>query len=155
MPAPAFDALWRSHPALQNPPVIEPCSKNGKSNHANQCVIRMGICLTNAGVAISSFKGAFCWNGHGKNHPLRVEEFKLWLNSKDAPFGKAEISKRSVEGVQKSHHHYIGKEGIVVFRNFWGSGNAGDHVDLWNGNRVAHCGTDYFERSQGIWFWEL
>lgn len=156
MSPPSFATLWSNHPALQSPPVIEPCTTDGRSNHDNQCVIRLGVCLTASGISLASYRGAFCWSGHGRNHPLRVEEFKLWLNSDRVTFvGYADISKKDRRGTQKSHHAYTGRPGIVVFRNFWGAGNQGDHIDLWDGSVVAHGGTDYFERSQEIWFWQM
>ena len=47
------------------------------------------------------------------------------------------------------------KTGIVFFRNSWGRGNQGDHIDLWDGSRVRKGGLDYFERSQEVWFWPI
>ncbi|HYO94332.1 MAG TPA: hypothetical protein VER33_07460, partial [Polyangiaceae bacterium] len=70
-----FDALWANHPALKTPPIIEPCAKNGIANHANQCVIRLGVALSASGISLASYRGAFCWNGHSRAHPLRVEEY--------------------------------------------------------------------------------
>ncbi len=79
-----------------------------------------------------------------------------WLNTRDASFvGSAVISKRSKRGVQKSASDFAGKSGIVVCRNFWGTGNQGDHIDLWDGETLAHGAADYFNKSQEIWFWSL
>jgi hypothetical protein len=151
-----FDSLWRNHPALESPPAIEPCSTGGKRNHDNQCVIRLGVSFVRSGISLASYRGAFCWSGHGRQHPLRVEEMKLWLNSENATFvGYAEISRKDKRGHQASYHTYTGRRGIVSFLNFWGRGNQGDHIDLWDGSVVAHGGRDYFERSQEIWFWEM
>lgn len=101
--------------------------------------------------------GAFCWNGHSRAHPLRVEEFKLWLDSDDAHFVPyyAERYTRDAQGRQTTHQAFAGRRGIVAFMNFWGAGNTGDHIDLWNGSRIAHGDTSYFARSQEIWFWQL
>lgn len=151
-----FDQFWRNHPALQSPPVIEPCTTNGKSNHDNQCAIRLGVSMTASGVSLASYRGVFCWSSHGRIHPLRVEQLKLWLNSNDASFVPyAEVSKRDKRGHQKSFNAYSGHRGIVACLNFWGRGNQGDHIDLWDGSTMAHGGTDYFERSEEIWFWEM
>ena len=151
-----FDRLWRSHPALQTPPVITPCMTGGVSNHDNQCVIRLGLSMIGAGISLASYRGAFCWSKHKREHPLRVEQMKLWLNSESAKFVPyAEISKRDRRGHQKSHHAFSGRRGIVACINFWGRGNQGDHIDLWDGSTLAHGGDDYFQRSQEIWFWEL
>lgn len=79
-----------------------------------------------------------------------------WLNSEKVTFvGYADIAKRDKQGKQRSASAYKGKRGIVVCRNFWGSGNQGDHIDLWDGMTMAHGAEDYFSKSQEIWFWEM
>ena len=151
-----FDDLWNNHPTNQSPPLVEPCTTDGSPNFTNQCCIRMGVALTKSGIKISRYPGVFCWHGHGKKHPLRVEEMKLWLNSDRAKFvGKAKISRSSPAVPQKTFIDYLGKRGIVAFINFWGEGNQGDHIDLWNGESVAHGSRDYFERSEQIWYWKM
>ncbi len=67
----------------------------------------------------------------------------------------AEKYQRSSGGIQKAYHYFLRRTGIVVFRNFWGRTNTGDHIDLWDGSAVAKGNRDYFERSQEIWFWEI
>jgi Type VI secretion system (T6SS), amidase effector protein 4 len=151
-----FDLLLGNHPALESPPVIEPCSTRGNPNHVNQCVIRLGVSFVRSGISLASYRGAFCWSGHGRQHPLRVEEMKLWLNSENVTFvGYAEISRRDRRGHQASYHAYAGQRGIVAFLNFHGRGNQGDHIDLWDGSAMAHGDPDYFQRSQEIWFWKM
>jgi hypothetical protein len=153
---PLFADLWAHHPALQSPPVIEPCLTGGRSNYDNQCVIRLGVAMTGAGLSLSTFPGAFCWHGHGRKHPLRVEQFKLWLNSDRATFVPyAEKYKRDSRGRQTSYHAFLGRQGIAAFLDFWGANNTGDHIDLWDGSTVAHGDRGYFERSREIWFWPL
>jgi hypothetical protein len=111
--------------------------------------------MTTCGISLASYKGACCWHKHGKKHPLRVEEMKLWLNSSEATFiGYADVSKR-IKGVQKSYHAYSGKKGIVACRNFYGAGNQGDHIDLWDGTNMAGGNRDWFQPSEEIWFWEM
>jgi hypothetical protein len=146
--------MWKHHPARQNPPLIEPCV--GKTHFDNQCVIRLGVAMAKAGVDLASYRGTFCWNGHKRAHPVRVEEMKLWLDSKDARF--VPVSHKSVrprKGNQNSFHVYLGKRGIVAFLDFWGANNSGDHIDLWDGGQIAHGERDYFERSREIWFWKM
>lgn len=67
-----------------------------------------------------------------------------------------------------------GKRGIVFFQNYWGPGNQGDHIDLWNGSRltdwsswvrihsrlgasVLHAFADLsdYTKSQSVWFWPV
>jgi hypothetical protein len=151
-----FDTLWRNHPALQSPPVTDPCSTGGRSNFTNQCVIRLGMALTRSGIDLASYRGAFCWHKHGREHPLRVEQMKVWLNSDEASFvGYAEIARRDRRGRQASYQAYAGRRGIVACINFWGSGNQGDHIDLWDGSTMARGSRDYFQPSEEIWFWEI
>ncbi len=72
----SFADLWKNHPANAATPVFQPCrAKDGSPGFDNQCVIRLGESLVASGVSLASFSGAFCWHGHGKRHPLRVEEF--------------------------------------------------------------------------------
>ncbi|HYD44646.1 MAG TPA: T6SS effector amidase Tae4 family protein [Phenylobacterium sp.] len=150
-----FDDLWANHPANETPPVIQPCMTKGVSNHDNQCVIRLGIAMTRSGISLASYRGAFCWDNHGRSHPLRVEQMKDWLNSDNARFvGTADISRR-VRGRQKSYQHYATHRGIIAWRNFHGRGNQGDHIDLWNGETMAYGANDYFERSEEIWHWRM
>lgn len=97
------------------------------------------------------------WNGHGRRHPLRVEEIKEWINSDAATFAPSYAEKyvRDRQGRQQSHHSFIGRQGIVAFLNFWGTGNTGDHIDLWDGSSIAYGQNNYFELSQEIWFWQI
>ena len=39
--------------------------------------------------------------------------------------------------------------------NFWGPGNQGDHIDLWNGSSQAYGTDEYFYRAQEVWFWDM
>jgi hypothetical protein len=152
-----FEQLWANHPGLQTPPVFEPCSTNGVRNHDNQCAIRLGVALANSGISLASYMGAFCWNGHGRSHPLRVEQMRDWLDSEEAWFipDYAEKHRRDAQGHQKASQYFTGRRGIVGFFNFWGPGNHGDHIDLWNGSYIAKGENNYFERSQEIWFWDM
>jgi Type VI secretion system (T6SS), amidase effector protein 4 len=151
-----FDIFWDNHPSNQEPPVEAPCMTDGEPNFPNECCIRFGAMLAKSGINLKTYTGEFCWyKGHPKHHTLRVEEMKLWLNSKHVKFvKKAEISKRS-HGRQKTWEDYEGKRGIICFRNFWGDNNQGDHIDLWDGKRISHGSNDYFERSEEIWYWKM
>ena len=151
-----FDLLWSNHPARKEPQVLAPCANaSGESLFENQCAIRMGVCFTRTGLGVESYRGVFCWHGHGRQHPLRAEEMARWLHD-TAPFvDEAVIAKRDRRGRPVTHHDYLGQTGIVFFRNFYGRGNQGDHIDLWNGAKMTSGKPDYFSRSQEVWFWEL
>ena len=124
---PTFDTLWTNHPVHETPPNINPCKdKDGTSAFANQCVVRLGVCFTRSGISLATYPGAFCWHGHGREHPLRVEEMKSWLNSSDAGFvGRAEISRRDSAGRQKTHADYAGRKGIVAVPELLGQRQPG------------------------------
>jgi hypothetical protein len=151
---PTFNQLWSSHPMNGSPPESHPCrDKKGNVVAAleNQCAIRLGIALQGAGVNTDSVPGARCWNGHGRQHVLRVADFLPWIESQAAKIGCQKKTKH--KGV--THADFAGRKGIVYFQNFWGRNNQGDHIDLWDGHKVAKGDLDYFERSEEVWFWEM
>lgn len=150
----AFSALWSNHPANEVPPNIYPCSSpSGAANFENQCAIRLGIALARSGISLSGYTGAFCWHKHGNEHPLRVNDVTRWLRGSRI-FGSPEIARRA-KGAQLSHAPYMGRSGIVVWINFWGTNSQGDPIDLWDGARIAHGALDYFSRSEEIHFWPV
>lgn len=145
-----FSVLWDKHPANQVPPVNAPCSnESGTPNFANQCAIRMGVCLTDAGADLSSFRGVSCWHGHGRRHILRAEELGNYLKTRRDIVGTASIDKSPTLA------DYTSRRGIAFFLNFWGRGNQGDHIDVWNGSKMGKGSDSYFASAQEVWFWEL
>ena len=158
-----FDALWENYPVNKDGN-SQPCIKpNGMPAFQNQgqCAICMGIALEKARIDTSNFTGARCWYGHkeGDNvgqvgaHILRCEELADWLADNGKIFGQ--VQKRS--NVRTSD--YKGKQGIICFKDFWQRPEQtvveGDHVDLWNRDKMANGNLDYFEKSEEVWFWEL
>ncbi len=143
-----FSILWQNHPTTKGDNA--PCkSSGGKPNYKYQCAIRMGVCLTAAGVSMRTLRGARCWHGHGRKHVLRAQELASWLKTQIAQIGRVSVQKNV------THTDFAGKKGIVFFRNFWGRGGQGDHIDLWDGSRVRKGKLDYFQRSQEVWFWPI
>lgn len=105
----------------------------------NQCAIRIGEALAKSGVNLDSFKGAKCWHKHNPPHILRAEELALWLKSPFSPVKKIEEFE-GVNGFQSIN----GKKGIIFFKDYYGPGNQGDHIDLWNGSRLTRY-SSWFE----------
>ena len=143
-----FRTLWNVHPSNNGDDF--PCTtKKGDIAFDNQCAIRMGVALAEAGMNTSSFRGARCWHGH--KHILRVEELIKWLKTKKEDVGKARSFKPGSDALDA----VAGRTGIVACRNFYGRGNQGDHIDLWDGVQMAKGSPSYMERSEEVVFWEI
>jgi hypothetical protein len=142
-----FEELWHNHPTTRGN--NSPCQTGGNPNHENQCAIRMGLALARSGISLSGYDGVYCWNGHGQDHILRVEELIDWLQRQTTALGTPTVH-RSVTSA-----NFANQVGVVAFMNFYGPGNSGDHIDLWNGTIVRRGDLDYFRRSERVVFWQL
>ena len=99
------------------------------------------------------YDGVKCWHNHdGQNHTLRVEELVKFLKKK-LPKDILTIAKS--EDYVFTSEDFEGLTGIVAFINFWGDGNQGDHIDLWNEDCLLTGDVDFFERSEKVIFWEI
>jgi len=146
---PTFYTLVKNFPAFGNEPNLYPCSNNEKKPYFdNQCAIRMGEDFRSSGVDLSSFTGEKCWfKEHDYQHILRAEELANWMKNAPLWFGEMKKIINSAEIASKT--------GIVFFKDFWGPGNTGDHIDLWNGKNTATGSNTSFTRSKEVWFWEI
>ncbi len=158
-----FGRLWNNHPNISNNE-MQPCRRpDGVANFGNQCAIRMGTCLAQSEL-LKNYDGAECWFGHaGQGHSLRARELATWLRNHAATFGVVEIKS------EVRWQDYVNRTGIIFCENFWGEGNQGDHIDLWDGTgefmgggafswegpAMASGGLDYIERSERVWFWPV
>jgi len=156
---PNFMNIWDNHPSVENFFDDFPC-KNGGGENAfdNQCAIRVGVALEAAGVSTKAFKGVRCWHDHKPGHILRAEELANWLKSSSSPF-KQMIQCDASEGFSKVK----GKKGIIFFKDYYGPNNQGDHIDLWNGDRLTRYRTwiefalrngSHYSKST-VWFWPV
>jgi hypothetical protein len=138
-----FERLWQAYPESSSP-----CSDgSGAPNFENQCAIRVGLALVNGGIDTTTFHGAKCWYHRNLKHFLRGEELAAWMQLEPDIFGRVEIRRRATPD------HYTGRKGIIFCRNFWGPGNQGDHIDLWDGERMKSGSVNYISRSDEVWFW--
>ncbi|MCS6911701.1 MAG: type VI secretion system amidase effector protein Tae4 [Myxococcales bacterium] len=141
-----FAALWEGHPAVCGE--MYPCvSADGSPHFENQCAIRMGLALERAGISLADYPGARCWHGH--NHVIRAQELADWMRQRKDLFGQVEVRRKA------RAEHFAGRRGIVFFRDFWGAGNRGDHIDVWDGTKMGCGDNSYFERSREVWFWPI
>lgn len=160
---PQFETLWDNHPC--NKEEKYPCKdKNGKPSFENQCAIRMGVCLERSGVNLKSFSGERCWHNHNPKHILRAEDLAEWLKFYKHQFGTLNLYK-GIGAYRDALEYMKLKKGIVFFRNFWGPGNQGDHIDLWKwlyttkelqsiiGALIPSLAS--YDKSQEVWFWEM
>lgn len=170
-----FEKLWDSHPQVTGND--NPCSTNGKSNFPDQCAIRVGAALAACGVKTNTLPGVrHCWH-HDKSegHTLAAEELANGLAKVHVPG----IKKMRKVNPSEFKSDLFGKKGIVFFKDYWQRtvggkkesfrNRSGDHIDLWNGFRLAHprsivqmylrmgsfgLGSDQ-SQSKEIWFWEV
>ena len=151
---PTFDEIWTNHPSNQTPAQNFPCKdKKGKVHSAlyNQCAIRLGLAFQGAGIDTSTLAGSRCWNRHGRAHILKVLQMVPWIDDNTALIGcKSKVVHKNVSFID-----FAFLRGIFYFQNFYGAGNRGDHIDLWNGFWIAKGDLDYFSRSEEVWFWEF
>ena len=147
----AFKDLWDAYPKntdpCTNPVSLEPCFDN-------QCAIRMGVCLARCNFDMKKFEGVRCWyHPKSDNHTLRVEELKLFLA--DVLPNDSLTIKRKLPTRDISVSDFTDKSGIIIFINFWGDNNQGDHIDLWTGDELMDGDLEYFERSERVYLWEI
>lgn len=151
----SFQTLWNNHPTGEFP-----CSTNGKKNFDNQCAIRMGVCFEKSGIKTKGWPVRHCWqHKHTEGHVLAAEELANALNRVIIP-GLKKVEKLSGK---ESFEKIKNRKGVIFFRNFYGPGMQGDHIDLWNGWRLSALaslmsvytpwGSSYHKGT--IWFWEI
>jgi len=146
-----FQQLWDNYPQEWHP-----CKNlaTGVPNFENQCAIRMGVALSRCGFKFNDFNGDFCWfHPESDAHILRVEELLRYLKKK-LPKEILTIATKKHDPI--SYEICEGRHGIIVFRNFWGRGNQGDHIDLINDECELKSGDEeYFERSEQVYFFDF
>jgi hypothetical protein len=113
-----FDTFWKNHPTITDDDF--PCSSKDKKNFDNQCAIRMGECFERSGITTKNLPARRCWFHKNKpGHILAAEELANALE-------KFPISAK-----------IVGKKGVIFFKDYYGAGNQGDHIDLWDGSRLT------------------
>ena len=161
-----FAELWKNHPNITGEE-----SLLDKRQYENQCAINLYAALQRSGVNVKSFHGQLSWQKDKPKYAMRAQEVVDWLASAAHPIFPAKVEKF---GGKEVFEKINGKTGIIFFQNYWGVGNQGDHIDLWNGSRLTDWFTwvrihvrigsfgvhsiapmSDFEKSQSVWFWAL
>lgn len=157
-----FATLWDNHP--NNGGDETPCrTSGGAPAFENQCAIRMGACLQASGVDLRSFRGARCWHGHKPGHILRAEELANWMRQHHRLFGQF----HRFDTYQQALVQIRSRQGVVFYRNFWGTNMQGDHIDLWNRHYATREFSTFlgalpfvssrspYSKAQEVWFWQM
>lgn len=156
---PAFATLWSNHPNIRgDTPVLD------KKVYENQCAINMGAAWLRSGMTLSVYTGVLSWEKDKPKYPIRAQELANWFAT---PFSRLPFEVQKFGG-KEVFEKISGKTGIIFFQNYWGQGNQGDHIDLWNGSRLTHwtswvriqlhlSGGDWsdYRQAESVWFWML
>ncbi|MEZ5774483.1 MAG: T6SS effector amidase Tae4 family protein [Hyphomicrobiaceae bacterium] len=188
-----FDKLWRAHP-LNNaeqlpcrlPKDMEVDGKlllKGLPSYANQCAIRMGVCMHRAGITIGELGGVATCSFHGREemHTLNAQQMGDAI-SRLRYDNLSPVEKLTGADAAGFYTKIINRRGFIFFKDYWARSVAikgpagttewvheksptGDHVDLWNGYRTsANWLMEWFSwlgyyhtysKSKEIWFWEI
>lgn len=157
-----FQRIWNNHPTAATGETFPCRDVDGNPNFGNQCAILMGTCLLKSDL-LHGYDKSMCWYRGHVGHTLRAREVSDWMSRHPERFGPVEIRRNVTWGAFK------GRTGFICFHNFWGEGNQGDHIDLWDGTGMVRRATDpslegpgladgaldYFERSEEVWFWPV
>jgi hypothetical protein len=157
---PTFAELWSNHPNNKgDTPLLD------KAVYENQCAINVAAAWMRSGMKFSNYTGALSWQKDKPKYPIRAQELANWFAT---PHSRLPFKVQKFGG-KEAFEKIRGKTGIIFFQNYWGSGNQGDHIDLWNMFRLSDVlswvriyarigsvglGTDY-RNAESIWFWTL
>ena len=155
---PAFATLWSNHPNIKgDAPLLD------KRVYENQCAINMSAACMRSGMKFSGYMGALSWEKDKPKYAIRAQELANWFAT---PFSHLPFKVQRFGG-KEFFDAIKNKRGVIFFQNYWGTGNQGDHIDLWNGSRLTHwvswvqiharigsigVNSD-FRKAESIWFW--
>ena len=155
-----FTTLWSNHPTIKgDKPLLN------TATYQNQCAVNLHACLERSGADLKTFHGVRSWEKDKPKYALRAQELADWL---DSPFARMPFPVKKYSG-KDAFDKINGHRGVILFQNYWGPGNQGDHIDLWNGFRLTHprslaqiylrlgpigFGSDYRE-AESAWFWAV
>lgn len=168
---PNFKTLWDNYPA---PGEVRAKCQNKQAKETkpfeNYCAILMSECFIKSGLDLSQCPAKYkCWAHAGPRHVILAENLADWL-AKSPPSGFGKIEKIQSTTFQKTLSE---RTGVVFFKDYWQrqgesvDGRSGDHIDLWNKNRITEGSMIYraiieflgfvsdLNKNREIWFWEV
>jgi hypothetical protein len=131
-----FAKLWEAYPTGH--PYTDPQTGKPPKGYENQCAIRVSRAIHGAGIEMKSFNGASVRMDQLKTAILATQ-LAAWLELQ--PFCGLPREPENVTG-KEWERKMNGRTGIVYFENYWRRGGetrtaTGDHIDLWNRNRLT------------------
>lgn len=177
----AFNDLWRGHPinhSVQNPCLAPRDLTNlegnaisaGRKTFGNQCAIRMGVALRQAGVPAAKLSGCTHCQVHSRDemHFINAQQLAHAIGRANLE-GFGPLERFGGADAAQFYPKMFGRTGVMFIADYWkrtGEAKAtGDHIDVWNGYRssakwlmewFSWLGyySNYAEASE-IWFWEV
>lgn len=135
-----FKTLWEKYPSThQMKSTCRNTQAESNNPHDNYCAINLSECFNKSGFSVNGARGVKCWGHKGPNHILRAEDFADWLTRLPPSI----VSLRESIDPKKFQNLLEGRTGIVFFKDYWTRGNertenrSGDHIDLWNKNKIT------------------
>ncbi|MEI8631542.1 T6SS effector amidase Tae4 family protein [Vibrio sp. PP-XX7] len=140
-----FEELWGNYPSST---VKHDIDGNGK-DFSDHCAINVSEALYKCGVKLKSFpKNRKCWgcptpDSNGKGiHALAAQDLASYLQKK--PFALCP----DYENIEPElwEEKIKNRTGIVFYKDYWrrstdsDDSRTGDHIDLWNENKLASLG---------------
>ena len=160
----SFSNLWANHSNVKREaPLLD------KSTYQNQCAINLYAALVRSGVNAKTFRGQLSWQKNKPKYAIRAQELADWLASSFGRSGGVRMPQVQKFSGKDVFEKIKGKRGIIFFQNYYGPGNQGDHIDLWDGSRLTHWASwiqiyarlgsvgfrsDY-RGSESVWFWHV
>jgi RHS repeat-associated protein len=172
----SFLSLWNNYPSEH---IKHTDNKTKKELYENQCAILLGEALLASGIKLKGYSGSTCRDcSKNEQHPLSAEQLANWLQHAHI---KGLTKGKELTGA--NYYEYVkGKTGIIYFQDYWPrpgesrdkGPRTGDHIDLWNENKLASLGltltflrrnipglfehffdTSDYSRSVKVIFWEI
>jgi hypothetical protein len=176
----AFKDLWYRHPAnnsTQYPCVAPHGLTNMEGKHiaqgfpvfGNQCAIRMGVCLKNAGVSPGALRLATCSvHSADEMHIIRAADLANGLSGASIE-GIGKVERIVCTEAKDFYGKLYGRTGIIFIHAYWlrqgETTPSGDHIDVWNGYRSStkwlmewFSWLGYYSKyvkAKEVWFWDV
>jgi hypothetical protein len=151
-----FAALWANYPT--DDPCVNPATHT--KAYEDQCSIKLGAALHKSGVDFKSFRGPSCeYAPPGSGEVLRAQELADWLMHR--PFKgcpPAIVITPGKDFAKKIQN----QTGIIFFQHYWlrdgekananrsAPSGTGNHIDLWNRDKLTPSFHNFTRFSLGI-----